>query len=89
MTNDQDYEWVVVDPPPSKLIQHGTRGRATTPPYLIDERTGDVEFLVDMDIAVMEKIREDARRSRSINRGDIEEVLAALGRIEKALQRPQ
>ena len=29
MTDDQDYGWVQVYPPPSKLIQHGARGMSS------------------------------------------------------------
>ena len=29
MTDDQDYGWAVIDPPPSKLIQHGARGMSS------------------------------------------------------------
>ena len=30
MTDDQDYGWATIDPPPSKLVQHGARGGKLT-----------------------------------------------------------
>ena len=57
--------------------------------YSVCPETGTVTFSCPVPADMAKQIAESARLSRRLNRGDVEDVLSALARIEALLQKPE